>query len=81
MAKRYGGVREDSDDGGKVAYKALLSGGSSGFNALLGGGRSDDGTYARVEAHGFYWTASESARPPTVEVKRSTATSSECLNC
>jgi len=34
-------------------------GGSSGFNALLGGGRSDDGQYARLEAHGFYWTASE----------------------
>ena len=60
MAKRYGGVSEDSDDGGKAAYKALLSGGNSGFNALLGGGRSDDGQYARLEAHGFYWTASES---------------------
>jgi len=23
-------------------------------------GRSDDGQYARLEAHGFYWTASES---------------------
>ncbi|MGD0223822.1 MAG: FISUMP domain-containing protein [Terriglobia bacterium] len=60
MAKHYGGVREDSDDSGKAAYKALLIGGSSGFNALLGGGRSDDGQYSRLEAHGFYWTASES---------------------
>ena len=59
MAKHYGGVSEDSDDKGKAAYKALLAGGSSGFNALLGGGRSDDGQYARLEAHGFYWTASE----------------------
>src|SRR5262249_32337171 len=60
LAKHYGGVHEDSDDGGKAAYKALMSGGSSGFNALLGGGRgSDDGKYARLEAHGFYWTASE----------------------
>ena len=59
MAKDYGGVSEDSDDRGKAAYKALLAGGSSGFNALLGGGRSDDGQYARLEAHGFYWTASE----------------------
>jgi uncharacterized protein (TIGR02145 family) len=58
MAKRYGGVNEDSDDHGKAAYKALLSGGSSGFNVLLGGGRSEDGQYARLEAHGFYWTAS-----------------------
>jgi uncharacterized protein (TIGR02145 family) len=60
MAKHYGGVSEDSDDRGKAAYKALLIGGSSGFNALLGGGRSHDGQYARLEAHGFYWTASES---------------------
>ena len=60
MAKDYGGVSEDSDDRGKAAYKALLAGGSSGFNALLGGGRSDDGQYGRLEAHGFYWTASES---------------------
>lgn len=60
LAKRYGGVLEDSDDGRKAAYKALLLGGDSEFNALLGGGRSEDGQYARLEAHGFYWTASES---------------------
>ena len=60
MAKHYGGIREDSDDSGKAAYKALLIGGSSGFNALLGGGISDDGQYARLGAQGFYWTASES---------------------
>src|SRR5262245_27326550 len=39
LGKHYGGVNVDSNDGGKAAYKALLSGGSSGFNALLGGGR------------------------------------------
>ncbi len=60
LAKHYGGLREESDDRGKAAYEALLIGGSSGFNALLGGGRSDDGQYARLAAHGFYWTASES---------------------
>jgi uncharacterized protein (TIGR02145 family) len=59
MAKRYGGVSEDSEDEGKAAYQALSAEGSSGFSALLGGGRSDDGQYARLEAHGFYWTASE----------------------
>ena len=59
LAKLYGGVSQDSDEGGKAAYKALLIGGSSGFNATLGGNRSDDGRYARLEAHGFYWTASE----------------------
>jgi uncharacterized protein (TIGR02145 family) len=60
LAKDYGGVSEDSDDKGKVAFKTLLPGGNSGFDALLGGGRSEDGQYARLEAHGFYWTASES---------------------
>ena len=61
LAKHYGGVRDDSDDSGNAAYKALLVGGSSGFNALLGGGHAfDDGRYTRLEAHGFYWTASES---------------------
>ncbi len=59
MAKLYGGVSMDSEDKGKDAYKALLTGGSSGFNAVLGGGRSPDGQYARLERHGFYWTASE----------------------
>jgi len=58
MAKHYGGVSEDSGDRGKAAYQALLAGGGSGFNALLGGGRSMDGGYARLDAHGFYWTAS-----------------------
>jgi uncharacterized protein (TIGR02145 family) len=59
MAKHYGGVSADSDDKGKTAYKALMAGGNSGFNAVLGGGRSGDGQYARLDAHGFYWTASE----------------------
>jgi uncharacterized protein (TIGR02145 family) len=60
MAKHYGGVRDDSTDGGKAAFPALIAGGSSGFNAVFGGGRSPDGReYARLEAHGFYWTASE----------------------
>ena len=59
MAKHYGGVSDDSDDAGRAAYRMLLTGGDSGFNALLGGGRQVDGTFARLEAHGFYWTASE----------------------
>ena len=58
MAKRYGGVSDDSADKGRAAFMALLSGGTSGFNAVLGGNRSDGG-YARLEAHGFYWTASD----------------------
>lgn len=59
LAKQYGGVSADSEDQGKTAFKSLMTGGSSGFNAVLGGGRSVDGQYARLEAHGFYWTASE----------------------
>lgn len=58
LARHYGGIREDSADEGTAAYHALSSGGSSGFNALLGGGR-EDGQFARLEAHGFYWTATE----------------------
>jgi len=59
LSKRYGGVSADSEDRGKAAYAALLIGGESGFNAILGGGRSKDGEYGRLDAHGFYWTASE----------------------
>jgi uncharacterized protein (TIGR02145 family) len=59
LAKHYGGVHEDAEDGGNAAYKALLTGGNSGFDALLGGGRAQGGQYARREAHGFYWTATE----------------------
>jgi len=58
LAKRYGGVSADSADKGKAAFAALVRGGASGFNAVLGGNRSA-GQYARLEAHGFYWTASD----------------------
>jgi uncharacterized protein (TIGR02145 family) len=58
MTKRYGGVSADSADKGRAAFTALRSGGTSGFDAVLGGNRSD-GKYARLEAHGFYWTASD----------------------
>jgi uncharacterized protein (TIGR02145 family) len=61
MVKHYGGVHDDSDDSGNAAYQALLIGGGSGFDGLLGGGRAPDNSrYARLEAHGFYWTASAS---------------------
>ena len=55
----FGGIGDGSTDGGKAAYAALLDGGTSGFGAVMGGGRQADGQYARVDAHGFYWTASE----------------------
>jgi uncharacterized protein (TIGR02145 family) len=60
MARGFGGANGDSKDSGKTAYQALLSGGNAAFNALLGGGREPgNGRYARLEAHGFYWTATE----------------------
>jgi uncharacterized protein (TIGR02145 family) len=60
LVQHYGGIRDESAAAGRAAYLALSPGGTSGFNALLGGGRAPDGReYARLEAHGFYWTASE----------------------
>ena len=59
MIKYYGGMPDDSSSARKKAYKELLTGGSSGFNALLGGGRESGGKFARINAHGFYWTATE----------------------
>jgi uncharacterized protein (TIGR02145 family) len=60
LAKHYGGLREETADLGKAAYMALMTGGASGFNAVLGGGRTDkSGEYQRGDAHGLYWTASE----------------------
>ena len=60
LAKHYGGVREDSDDAGKAAYAALMTGGNSGFNAVMGGSYTQaDTKYSRLEEHGFYWSASE----------------------
>jgi uncharacterized protein (TIGR02145 family) len=49
----------DSIDFRKRAYKALFQEGNAQFNALLGGGRDPDGMYKRLDAHGFYWTATE----------------------
>ena len=50
LAARYGDA---------AAYRTLLTGGDSGFGAFLGGGRDLNGQFARLEAHGFYWTATE----------------------
>lgn len=58
LAKAYGGLLEDFE-GGAVSTD-LLAGRPSGFNALLGGNRDVGGGYARLDAHGIYWTATES---------------------
>jgi uncharacterized protein (TIGR02145 family) len=57
LGRYYGGSPEDSSENRKKAYKALLYGGSAEFDAILGGGRETNGKYARLNAHGFYWTA------------------------
>ena len=59
MAKQYGGIVSNSEDNGKAAYLNLVIGGESEFDAVLGGNREPNGDYARLGAHGFYWTASE----------------------
>ena len=59
MARMYGGIYDDSEDQGKSAYLNLLEGGKAEFNALLGGNREANGSYERLEAHGFYWTTTE----------------------
>ena len=58
LATAYG-LPLDSVDYRVGAYKALMKDGNAAFNALLGGGRDTDGKYARLDAHGFYWTATE----------------------
>src|SRR5687767_11142245 len=58
LAKHYGGLLEDSPDGAKTTYGALMIGGTSGFSAVLGGSRIG-GRYERLDAHGIYWTASD----------------------
>jgi uncharacterized protein (TIGR02145 family) len=61
LGSHYGRIRQESADLGKAAYTALIAGGSSGFNAVYGGGRTDkSGEYQRLEAHGLYWSATES---------------------
>ena len=42
-----------------IARKCALRVSGSPGVSVLGGGRSSDGQYARLNAHGFYWTASE----------------------
>lgn len=58
LAEAFGGVFGYPDDG-ETAYEELVEGGESGFEALLGGGREADGDFARIDEHGFYWTATE----------------------
>lgn len=58
LANAYGGLLGDSE--GRAASTDLVAGRPSGFNAVLGGNREAGGSYARLDEHGFYWTATES---------------------
>jgi uncharacterized protein (TIGR02145 family) len=58
LAKAHGGLLGDAE--GRAASTDLLAGHPSGFDAVLGGNREADGSYARRDQHGFYWTATES---------------------
>lgn len=58
LANAYGGLLGDSE--GRAASTDLLAGRPSGFNAVLGGNRDAGGSYARLDQHGLYWTATES---------------------
>ena len=63
LGSHYGGIRQESADLGKAAHAALMTGGSSGFNAVYGGGRiHKSAEYERIEAHGLYWSATESSQ-------------------
>ena len=61
LVKYYGGIRGDAQDSGKAAFVALIDSGTAKFNIVFGG-RYDTTTrtYHRVNAHRFYWSATES---------------------
>ena len=59
LAAAFGGVFHPQQGNGEAAFQALLKGGKSGFEAALGGGRRADGSFARGNAHGFYWMDTE----------------------
>ncbi|MCC6538207.1 MAG: hypothetical protein IT162_11680 [Bryobacterales bacterium] len=59
LTRAYGALLEEDKVRSQEAFKAMRPGGRAGFDLALGGGRNLDGSYARVDAHGFYWTATE----------------------
>lgn len=59
LSLSYSGVVEDSIEARKSAYHSLMDSSNAQFNAILGGGRDINSEYARLNAHGFYWTATE----------------------
>ena len=61
LGTRYGGLRLESADLGKAAFTALIAGGSSGSAPCSAADAPRRfGEYQRLDAHGFYWSATES---------------------
>lgn len=56
LVNHFGGIVGEPGDGTR-AFRLLTD--STQFNILLGGGRDPDGSYRRVDAHGFYWSATQ----------------------
>lgn len=57
LLQHFGGIFEESSNDGKTAFTTLLRTQKPTFGATLAGNKNIDGTYGRIEAHGFYWTA------------------------
>src|SRR5688572_13540353 len=53
LLKHFAGAFEESISNGKNAFEELLRTEKPTFGATLGGNRNTDGTYSRIEAHGF----------------------------
>lgn len=57
LLAHFGGVYEENVNDGRAAFVNLLRTEKPTFGATLAGNRNVDGTYARLEGHGFYWTS------------------------
>lgn len=57
LLKHFGSEYEESVSDGKMAFQKLLQKEKPTFGATLAGNRNIDGTYGRIEGHGFYWTS------------------------
>lgn len=59
LLKHYGGAFKESVNTGKEAFEKLLKVERPTFGMTLGGNKNLDGTYGRIEGHGFYWASTE----------------------
>lgn len=59
LLKHYGGAFKENVSTGKEAFEKLLRVEKPTFAMNLAGNRNIDGTYERIERHGFYWTSTE----------------------